>query len=247
MAGVAVVTGIGTAAQATVPVPGQDAPRAGAMAAAAAAQASGVQGSAAEQAVKAAQPQDASEQAAAKRPAAKQAASDSAVKSTAKKKPTAQDAIKVAESQVGVKENRSGETKFQDWYMTTQRAKETVRRDGGSIKAYDDAAWCSMFVSWVGNKIGFSGQVGEDAYTVEHAKWFKSQGRWGTTPKPGAVVFFNFDGSKSLNSIEHVGMVIKREGRGTVETVEGNTGNAVQIKTRSADQIVGYGYPDYAK
>ncbi|WP_344844298.1 hypothetical protein [Nonomuraea dietziae] len=44
-------------------------------------------------------------------------------------------------------------------------------------------------------------QVGWDAYTVAHAKWFKSNERWGTTPKPGAVVFFSWSGSKSISSI----------------------------------------------
>ncbi|WP_019630882.1 CHAP domain-containing protein [Actinomadura atramentaria] len=162
-------------------------------------------------------------------------------------RPTAQELLKVAESQVGVHEDGGGETKFQDWYMSTDRAKETVRRDGGSISGYKDASWCSMFVSWVGNKVGFSDQVGQDAWTIAHAEWFKDEGRWGTKPKPGAVVFFSWDGGKSLDSIEHVGFVVKDNGDGTVETVEGNTSNAVKMRTRDTDQIVGYGYPDYAK
>ncbi|WP_019629195.1 CHAP domain-containing protein [Actinomadura atramentaria] len=162
-------------------------------------------------------------------------------------KVTAQDVIRQAESQVGVKEDGSGETKFQDWYMSTDRAKETTKRDGGSIGAYKDASWCSMFVSWVGTKVGFSDQVGQDAWTIAHAKWFKSHDRWGTKPKPGAVVFFNWDGKKSLDDIEHVGFVVKDNGDGTVKTVEGNTGNAVKTKTRDLDQIVGFGYPNYAK
>ncbi|MEW2358990.1 CHAP domain-containing protein [Spirillospora sp. NPDC029432] len=162
-------------------------------------------------------------------------------------KPTADDAIELAKSQVGISENGSGQTKFQDWYMSTERARETVARDGGSIKAYDDAAWCSMFISWIGDRIGFSDQLGKDAWTVEHAKWFKENGRWGTEPRPGAIVFFDWGGGKSLDDIVHVGMVIEKAGRGKVRTVEGNTSNAVKIRERSADQIVGYGYPDYAK
>ncbi|MFB4315645.1 CHAP domain-containing protein [Actinomadura sp. 21ATH] len=163
------------------------------------------------------------------------------------RKPTADDAIELAKSQVGISENGSGQTKFQDWYMTTERARETVARDGGSIKAYDDAAWCSMFISWIGDRIGFSDQLGKDAWTVEHAKWFKENGRWGTEPRPGAIVFFDWGGGKSLDDIVHVGMVVETAGRGKVRTVEGNTSNAVKIRERSADQIVGYGYPDYAK
>ncbi|WP_067463249.1 hypothetical protein [Actinomadura macra] len=33
---------------------------------------------------------------------------------------------------------------------------------------------------------------------------------------------------------------------GTIQTVEGNTGNAVKVKTRDTDKVVGYGYPAYA-
>ncbi|MFF5257394.1 CHAP domain-containing protein [Actinomadura viridis] len=162
-------------------------------------------------------------------------------------KPTAEAAIKIARSQVGITENRNGETKFQDWYMTTERAKETVARDGGSVQGYDDANWCSMFISWVGDRIGFRHQVGMDPWTIAHARWFKEDGRWGTKPRPGAIVFFAWDGGKDLYDIVHVGMVIKDNRDGTVQTVEGNTANAVRIRERPARTIVGYGYPDYAE
>jgi hypothetical protein len=89
--------------------------------------------------------------------------------------------------------------------------------------------------------------MGFDAWTVERAKWFEEQGRWGDKPKPGAVVFYNWSGSKSVEDIEHVGMVIKDNGDGTIKTVEGNTDNSVMTRERSEDQVVGYGYPDYAK
>ncbi|MEU5989527.1 CHAP domain-containing protein [Spirillospora sp. NPDC047418] len=160
-------------------------------------------------------------------------------------RPTAAEAIKIAKSQVGITEDGGGDTKFQKWYMSTARAQETVARDGGSIGGYSGAQWCDMFVSWVGEQIGFTDQVGSDAWTVAHARWFQQHGRWGTEPKPGAIVFYAWDGSKDVSRIRHVGMVIKKIDDGTVETVEGNTGNAVKIKKRSADDIVGYGYPDY--
>ncbi|MFG1999869.1 CHAP domain-containing protein [Spirillospora sp. NPDC048911] len=166
---------------------------------------------------------------------------------TAPRKPTAEAAIKLAKSQVGISEDGNGETKFQDWYMGTARAKETLARDGGDLEGYNDAQWCDMFVSWVGEQLGFSQGVGSDAWTVEHAKWFEQQDRWGDKPEPGAIVFFNWGGSKNVDDIEHVGMVIKDNGDGTVQTVEGNSSDAVRLQERSADQIVGYGYPDYAK
>ncbi|NKZ06414.1 CHAP domain-containing protein [Actinomadura latina] len=160
-------------------------------------------------------------------------------------RPTAGEAVELAKSQVGVKEDGGGETKFQKWYMGTARAQETVARDGGSIGGYSDAQWCDMFVSWIGEQIGFTDQIGSDAWTVAHARWFQEHGRWGTEPRPGAIVFYAWSGSKDVKAIRHVGMVVKKIDDDTVEAVEGNTGNAVMIKKRPADDIVGYGYPDY--
>jgi hypothetical protein len=158
---------------------------------------------------------------------------------------SAQDVINLAKKQVGITEDGSGVTKFQKWYMTTQQARLTVRRDGGSIADYGNAAWCDMFVSWVGQQVGVRG-MGQDAYTVEHAKWFQRTGHWGSTPKPGAVVFFAWNGG-GTDGIDHVGLVVKANGNGTIQTVEGNTSNAVMVRERSVGSVVGYGYPHYAK
>lgn len=160
-------------------------------------------------------------------------------------RPTADEAIKLAKSQVGVEEDGGGETKFQKWYMGTARAGETVARDGGSIGDYGDAQWCDMFISWIGEQIGFTDQIGSDAWTVAHARWFQEHGRWGTDPRPGAIVFYAWDGGKNVEDIRRVGMVVRKVDDDTIEAVEGNTGNAVRIKERSADGIVGYGYPGY--
>ncbi|GAA2392593.1 CHAP domain-containing protein [Nonomuraea africana] len=171
-----------------------------------------------------------------------------AVKQRIPAMPTASAVLAAAKKQIGIKENASGGgTKFQDWYVNSPRARETVARDGGSPRAYANAAWCAMFVSWVGEMTGARPQVGWDAYTVTHAKWFKANKRWGTTPKPGAVVFFSWSGGKSISSINHVGFVEKDNGNGTITTIEGNTGNgAVEQRVRPKSQVVGYGYPQYS-
>jgi len=164
------------------------------------------------------------------------------------KRVTAKDVIALAEKQVGTSADGSGNTKFTRWYMTTPRARQTVARDGGSVGGYAGAEWCDMFVSWVGNRLGISSTFGEDPYTVTHAQWFQAQKRWGTTPKPGAVVFFSWSGGKSADAIDHVGLVVKDNGDGTIQTVEGNTnGGEVAAKTRDTSTVVGYGYPAYAK
>lgn len=161
---------------------------------------------------------------------------------------TASQVLALAKAQVGVKENaQGGGTKFQEWYVNSQRALETVRRDGGSPRAYLNAPWCAMFVSWVGEQTGARPQIGWDAYTVTHAKWFKANDRWGTVAKPGAVVFFAWNGSKSISAIQHVGFVVKDNHDGTISTIEGNTGNGkVEERVRPKSQVVGYGYPQYA-
>lgn len=169
-----------------------------------------------------------------------------AMKKNAQWVPSAGDALKLALAQVGVTEDASGGgTKFQKWFVSSPWAVRGVKRDGGSIGDYADANWCDMFVSWVGDQLGVRG-MGADAFTRTHAQWFKDQGRWGDTAAPGAVVFFSWSGSKSIDDIDHVGIVIKDNHDGTIQTVEGNTDNAVKVRTRDVSSVVGYGYPEYA-
>ncbi|MEV4801550.1 CHAP domain-containing protein [Nonomuraea sp. NPDC049421] len=185
---------------------------------------------------------------AAKHPASALAAHKAGERDETKITATADQVLAVARAQVGVSENASGGgTKFQQWYANSQRAAETVARDGGSRNAYLNAAWCSMFVSWVGEQTGARPQVGWDAWTVAHAKWFAANERFGHEAKPGAVVFFSWKGGKSLSDIQHVGFVVKDNHDGTISTVEGNTGNGkVEERVRPKSQVVGYGYPEYA-
>ncbi|MER7133041.1 CHAP domain-containing protein [Streptosporangium saharense] len=163
-------------------------------------------------------------------------------------KVTAQQILDIASRQIGVSENaQGGGTKFQSWYMSTERARETTARDGGRIQDYANAPWCAMFVSWVGEQAGIRPTMGWDAYTVTHAKWFKENGHWGTAPKPGAVVYFDWQGSKDIDGIDHVGFVKQDNGNGTITTIEGNTGNGkVEQRVRPTSQVVGYGYPVYS-
>ncbi|NKZ03337.1 CHAP domain-containing protein [Actinomadura latina] len=160
----------------------------------------------------------------------------------------ATEVIKLAEKQIGISEGKGGQTKFHQWYVSTPHAKATAQRDGGfSVKAYNGAQWCDMFVSWLGAQTGVK-NMGWDAYTVQHASWFKKTDRWGEKAKPGAVVFFDWQNGSggSIGDIDHVGLVVKDNGDGTVKTIEGNSNNEVEKKTRDKAEIVGYGYPDYA-
>lgn len=165
------------------------------------------------------------------------------------KKVQIKDIIALAEKQVGIMDDGAGGgTKYQNWYMTTRRAMQTVARDGGSVGGYANAEWCDMFVSWLGHKLGISKTLGVDPWTVAHAQWFQAQQRWGNTPVPGALVFFSWRGGSTIDSIQHVGLVVDVYDDGTIQTVEGNVdGGQVVTKHRDTSQVVGYGYPVYAK
>ncbi|WP_239121156.1 CHAP domain-containing protein [Planomonospora parontospora] len=160
---------------------------------------------------------------------------------------TAQALLKIAEAQIGITENAAGGgTKFQNWYVSSQRAKETVARDGGNVNAYANAPWCAMFISWVGEQAGIRPTVGWDAYTVTWAKWFQDNNRWGAEARPGAVVYFDWKKGQSIYGIDHMGLVVKDNGNGTITTIEGNTGNGkVEQRVRPKTEVVGYGYPQY--
>ncbi|WP_214110493.1 CHAP domain-containing protein [Acrocarpospora catenulata] len=141
--------------------------------------------------------------------------------------------LEMAGSQLGYSEV-NGASKYGEWFG------ENVAKEAG----YKNAAWCDMFVSWAAHQTGQADVVGQFAWTPAHARWFEKQGAWGTTPKPGAVVFFDWGGSKNISAIDHVGLVKSVISPTTITTIEGNISNAVVTRTRDQDTIVGYGYPD---
>ncbi|MDP9861078.1 MULTISPECIES: CHAP domain-containing protein [Streptosporangium] len=145
--------------------------------------------------------------------------------------------IELLESELGYSEKGGGYTKFGHWYG------ENVESDAD----YTAAPWCDMYLSWAAKKLGYEDWVGQFAYTVYHAEWFKEQDAWGTTPKPGAIVFFDWSGSKKIDNIDHVGIVTKVTGR-TIHTIEGNIdGGVAKRKERDTGKVVGYGYPEKIK
>lgn len=146
---------------------------------------------------------------------------------------TAQAVLNVARSELGFREGRNNDTKFGRWY------------------GLNFNPWCAMFVSWVAWKAGASSLIPKHAWTPSGANWFKARNRWGTKPKVGAIVYFDFPGD-GVNRISHVGIVESIRPDGKIVTIEGNTsadgsreGNGVYRKVRSVG-IVGYGYPAYA-
>ncbi|WP_174545598.1 CHAP domain-containing protein [Nocardiopsis dassonvillei] len=117
--------------------------------------------------------------------------------------------------------------------------------------AFLNAPWCNMAVTEWARATGNFNAVcfGTDyAYTVWHAQRFQQEGRWywGTTSaKPGDIVFFDWNGARSIGAIDHVGIVEKNLGGGRLQTIEGNTGDACLRRVRSGSIIVGVGRPAY--
>lgn len=128
--------------------------------------------------------------------------------------------------------------------LGTTGAPNTYTRWYAALKGdtyFSTAPWCAIFVAWVAQQAGVRAKVGTDAYTPTWAAWFASKGRWGTKPRRGAIVFFDWGGSKSRSNIDHAGIVEKVNSDGTIETIEGNSSNRVQ-RVHRASSIVGYGY-----
>jgi peptidoglycan hydrolase-like protein with peptidoglycan-binding domain len=134
---------------------------------------------------------------------------------------------------------------------TTETPPGSNRQRFGAAYGWNGVAWCNIFVSEVGREVrGDYDLLGKFAWTVACAKWWQGQGRFGRTPRPGAVVFFDWGGSTSLDAIDHVGLVIQPLASGLVRTIEGNAAvggrpDGVWVHDRSPRNIVGYGYPAY--
>jgi peptidoglycan hydrolase-like protein with peptidoglycan-binding domain len=150
---------------------------------------------------------------------------------------TAAQAIAKAASQVGYREGSGNDNKYGRWY------------------GFNHVAWCMEYLSWVFAMVGAIALIGgKSASTRATAAWFQSQGRWGHTPRAGALAFYNFGGG----DIHHVEIVEKVLSGGRMQTLGGNTssgkggsqsnGDGVYRRIRSSTSaVVGFGYPAYAK
>ncbi|MFC4057046.1 CHAP domain-containing protein [Planomonospora corallina] len=146
----------------------------------------------------------------------------------------AQQVVATALSKVGEGESGDGTTAYGIWY--DEHTKQ---------KGFAAAAWCDMFLAWVGVQNGVDEQMGVFAYTPWHAEWFDKQRRFDRTPRVGDLVFFDWAGSRSIAAIDHVGLVTGVNPDGSVTTVEGNISDKVVTRTRTMQNIVGFGHPAY--
>ena len=139
------------------------------------------------------------------------------------------DVLQIAQSRLGYKEVPVNNTEFGRWYGMNHQP------------------WCAMFTSWCMVESGLPVPASTSkgyAYCPSGVAWFKRQGMWSNTPQPGAHVFFAFPGEGA--GANHVGIVEKVLPGGIIQTIEGNTNDAILRRTRKPF-IVGYGIPPYGK
>ena len=166
---------------------------------------------------------------------------------------TAERFLEVAKSQIGVIEGpKDNET------------------DYGKFTGHDLQAWCGSSMMWIADKSGV--KIPDCVYTPNGANAFKKMGAWADAasahPEPGDLAFFSFVPAATPSSpIQHIGVVVKDNGDGTVTTYEGNTSSdarphgsqnnggefALKVRGYKIDNkrhiwasIVGFGRPVYA-
>jgi LysM repeat protein len=103
--------------------------------------------------------------------------------------------------------------------------------------------YCAMFVSWCAAKSGNGSAFRRQAAVQALINNFKRRGRFGSKPRVGALVCFDWKPGRPGGN--HVGIVVQVK-KNHVVTVEGNTGkpNGVHRRNRSKS-ITGYCYPPF--
>ncbi len=135
--------------------------------------------------------------------------------------------VEVAASQIG---NVGGEP-YWSWYGFNDRVE-----------------WCACFVSWCAHKCGYieAGIIPKFAGVGIGINWFQDRHQWqkrGYQPKPGDIIFFDWDGDGYGN---HVG-IVESSDETYVYTIEGNTSDRCKRRTYflHSTVIMGYGIPRY--
>lgn len=135
--------------------------------------------------------------------------------------------VSIAKSQLGTE----GGEKYWRWYGFTE-----------------PVDWCACFVSWCASEAGLIEErmVPRFSGCSEGIRWLTAEERWidaadepDIRPTPGMIVFFDWEQD---GIADHVGIV---EGcrRGTVYTIEGNSGDRVtnRFYLQDSTEIMGYG------
>ena len=143
----------------------------------------------------------------------------------------AQDAVRLAESQIGVREIGN----------TNNGADVNKYRNG----VENGVAWCASFVSWCygqGQGTNNASTFGYDASSQNIRRKAESAGFYqtvqsGYVPQVGDIAVWNYGNNKG-----HVGIISKVYPDGSFDTIEGNCDNKVQKvrRSRNTQDLVGF-------
>lgn len=131
------------------------------------------------------------------------------------------DVVNLARGFIGYTEKPNGWSEFGQWYQQ--------QVDGGAHFA--TTAWCGCFASYLFSRVGFPLPVMQHEGYTGFAKaeigraYCQAKGWATTTPKPGDIVFLNWDADASA---EHVEIVSRVDGA-QIWTIGGNVGNPGKV------------------
>lgn len=147
--------------------------------------------------------------------------------------------VDVAKGELGYQEGSNNDTKYGKWY------------------GLNNQPWCAMFVSWCYNQAALPYLVAAStkkgfASCDAGLKWFIKKNKIVPVGKaqPGDIVFFQFDTDAQP---DHVGIVLKNDGKKYLWCIEGNTssdtkgsqsnGDGVYTKKRAYSLVMGVARP----
>lgn len=170
---------------------------------------------------------------------------------------TASEMLRIAAAEVGYKEKASNyqlddKTANAGDGNWTKYARDLAEAKffNGNKNGHD---WCTTFVAWCawvacGKNVEAGRKLlcqtgGLGAVCRYGVNYYKAAGRWFTEPQPGDQIFF-VDLSDGIPC--HTG-IVESVVNGKVNTIEGNTSNAVLRRTYAINnaRILGYGRPVY--
>ena len=162
--------------------------------------------------------------------------------------------LNLARNEIGYKEKRSNAYSDDKTANAGGGNWTKYARDLDAVTSFYNGAkngwpWCDVFVDWLFYKsfgaaeamqILCQPQKSAGAGCLYSAGYYRSCGRWSTTPHEGDQIFFSY----SAGEVSHTGIVEQISGNKVI-TIEGNTSDCVARRsyTIGASSIYGYGRP----
>lgn len=122
-----------------------------------------------------------------------------------------------------------------------------------NVDKIGNGPWCEMTVTWAMWTGGAKALKKGRAYTVygAHDGMDRTNGSsWhsGTAGmQAGDQVYYDWNGSRDANKVDHTGLCEKVNGDGTFYALEGNTSNHLERKLRDSKYVAGYVRFDWAR